>query len=174
MNEHIALVCPYVGRATRRNFALTPTVQVLATLWFYTSGSFSEVLEDGLGLSKASISRAVTAVNQVLLQLAERMTFPSTPEEIARANQGFHSIADIPRVIGVIDGTLIPIARPSNSEPVYVSRNGLRSIECTGSLWPSWCALWHCGQWAPTTCLYGSTLLFARWQKEVALGEAGS
>lgn len=41
------------------------------------------------------MSRGATAVTQVLLQHAERMTFPSAPEEIARANQGFHAIANI-------------------------------------------------------------------------------
>ncbi|KAI4896465.1 hypothetical protein NFI96_009634, partial [Prochilodus magdalenae] len=93
-----------------------------------SESSFYEVLGDGLGLSKASISRAVTAVTQVLLQLDKRITFPKTPEDIARVNQGFHAIADIPQVIGVIDGTLVPIARPSNNEAVYLCRKGYQAL----------------------------------------------
>ncbi|KAI4904392.1 hypothetical protein NFI96_001727 [Prochilodus magdalenae] len=84
--------------------------------------------EMAFGLSKASISRAVTAVTQVLLQLDKRITFPKTPEDIARVNQGFHAIADIPQVIGVIDGTLVPIARPSNNEAVYLCRKGYQAL----------------------------------------------
>ncbi|KAL2092732.1 hypothetical protein ACEWY4_012530 [Coilia grayii] len=82
------------------------------------------VLGDGLGMSKASISRSVTAVTQVLLQLADGMAFPSTPDDIASTTQGFHGVAGLPRVIGVIDGTLIPVARPSDNEPIYLCRKG--------------------------------------------------
>ncbi|KAI4902330.1 hypothetical protein NFI96_018365, partial [Prochilodus magdalenae] len=60
--------------------------------------------------------------------LDERITFPKTPEDIARVNQGFHGIADIPQVIGVIDGTLVPIARPSNIEAVYLCRKGYQAL----------------------------------------------
>ncbi|KAI4896464.1 hypothetical protein NFI96_009633, partial [Prochilodus magdalenae] len=69
-----------------------------------SESSFYEVLGDGLGLSKASISRAVTAVTQVLLQLDKRITFPKTPEDIARVNQGFHAIADIPQKVVALRG----------------------------------------------------------------------
>ncbi|KAL2091535.1 hypothetical protein ACEWY4_013798 [Coilia grayii] len=108
IRELLQLVHPHLVRPTRRNFALTPAVQLLAALRFYASGSFLEVLGDGLGMSKASISRLVMAVTQVLLQLADRMAFPSTPDDIARTTQDFHGVAGLPRVIGVIDGTLIP------------------------------------------------------------------
>ncbi|KAI4887994.1 hypothetical protein NFI96_010453 [Prochilodus magdalenae] len=128
IQDLIHFVHPHLVRATRRNYALSPAVQLLAALRFYASGSFYEVLGDGLGLSKASISRAVTAVTQVLLQLDKRITFPKTPEDIARVNQGFHAIADIPQVIGEIDGTLVPIARPSNNEAVYLCRKGYQAL----------------------------------------------
>ncbi|KAI4893509.1 hypothetical protein NFI96_003976 [Prochilodus magdalenae] len=127
IQDLIHFVHPHLVRATRHNYALSPAVQLLAALRFYASGSFYEVLGDGLGLSKASISRAVTAVTQVLLQLDKRITFTKTPED-ARVNQGFHAIADIPQVIGVIDGTLVPIARPSNNEAVYLCRKGYQAL----------------------------------------------
>ncbi|XP_041927572.1 putative nuclease HARBI1 [Alosa sapidissima] len=107
-------------RATRRNFALSPRVQLLAALRFYATGSFMEVL--GLGLSKSSVSRAVTAVTQALLDLPDRMTFPTTPEG------GFYAIAGIPRVIGAIDGTLIRIRGPSENEPGYICRKGYPAL----------------------------------------------
>ncbi len=55
-------------RPTRRNFALTPQTQLLATLRFYATGSFMAVVGDGLGLSKASVSRSVEAVTNSLLK----------------------------------------------------------------------------------------------------------
>ena len=56
IQELCALVQPQFVRTTRHNFALSPTVQLLAALRFYASGSFFEVLGDGLGLSRSSIS----------------------------------------------------------------------------------------------------------------------
>ncbi|KAG9283459.1 putative nuclease HARBI1 [Astyanax mexicanus] len=127
IEELLHFVHPHLLRATRRNYALSPTVQFLAALRYYASGS-TQVLGDGLGLSKSSVSRAVTAVTQTLLQLNERMTFPSSAEDIARVNHSFHAIANFPQVIGVIDGTLIQIARPSLNEPAYFSRKGYPAL----------------------------------------------
>ena len=106
----INLVSPHIRRATRCNFALSPEVQCLAALRFYAVGSFLEVVGDGTGLSKASVSRSVAAVTPILLRLARaHIRMPTTREEVRQVHQGFHTMAGIPRVIGVVDGTLIPI-----------------------------------------------------------------
>ncbi|KAL2088040.1 hypothetical protein ACEWY4_016868 [Coilia grayii] len=47
IQELCTLVQPHLVRATRRNFALSPTMQLLAALPFYGSGSFFEMLGDG-------------------------------------------------------------------------------------------------------------------------------
>ena len=59
----VMLVSPHIQRATRCNFALSPEVQLLATLRFYAVGSFLEVVGDGTGIGKASVSRSVAAVH---------------------------------------------------------------------------------------------------------------
>ena len=66
----ITLVSPHIRRATRCNFALSPEVQLLAALRFYAVGSFLEVVGDGTGLSKVSVSRSVVAVTPILLRHA--------------------------------------------------------------------------------------------------------
>jgi hypothetical protein len=127
--ELLQIVKPHLQRATRRNYALSPAVQLLATLRFYAVGSFMEVVGDGLGLSKSSVSKNVTAVTPLLLQLMKNiLIFPQTPEEIQQANRQFYSIASIPRVIGIIDGTLIPVASPVVNEPLYICRKGYPAI----------------------------------------------
>ena len=60
----VMLVSPHIQRATRSNFVLSPEVQLLAALCFYAVGSFLEVVGDGTGLSKASVSRSVAAVHR--------------------------------------------------------------------------------------------------------------
>ncbi|XP_059389526.1 putative nuclease HARBI1 [Carassius carassius] len=72
-----------------------------------------EVVGDGLGLSKSSVSKTVTTVTPLLLKLMKSiLVFPKTPEEIQLANQQFYDLDNIPRVIGIIDGTLIPVLSP--------------------------------------------------------------
>jgi len=66
-------------RLTRRSFALTPATQLLAVLRFYATGSFLEVIGDGHGLSKASVSRSVQAVTTALLcHIPDHIQFPTT------------------------------------------------------------------------------------------------
>lgn len=91
--ELLNAVRPHLVRPTGRSFALTPAVQLLAALRFYATGSYFEVLGEGLGLSKASLSRAVTSVtNALLLHFAHRMSFPATPDEIRRVNHFITSL----------------------------------------------------------------------------------
>lgn len=81
---------------------------------------FLQVLGDGLGLSKGSVSRAVQAVTNALLPLAvEHIKFPASRQDITKIQQYFLTHHHIPQVIGVIDGTLIPILTPSVDGHVY-------------------------------------------------------
>jgi len=82
-----------------------------------------EVVGDGLGLSKSSVSKTVTRVTPLLLQLMKSiLVFPKTPEEIQLANQQFYDIDNIPRVIGIIDGTLSPVLSPKVSPCIFAGR----------------------------------------------------
>ena len=49
-------------RQTRRNHALTPTVQLLVALRFFASGSFLQIIGDTVGLSKSTVSKIITGV----------------------------------------------------------------------------------------------------------------
>lgn len=61
----IQLVAPLIQRATRRNFALSQDVQLLAALRFYAVGSFLEVVGDGTGLSLFCCVRNGTFVQEL-------------------------------------------------------------------------------------------------------------
>ena len=80
----VEVVAPHIRRPTRRNFALSPEVQLLAALHFYACGSFLETVGDGTALSKASVSRSVAAVTPILLCHAVQHHFrmPTTREAV--------------------------------------------------------------------------------------------
>lgn len=68
--ELLDLLRPALARLTRRNFALSPEVQLLAALRFFATGSFIEVVGEGYGLSKTSVWRCVHTVTNALLRHA--------------------------------------------------------------------------------------------------------
>ncbi|KAM3876289.1 putative nuclease HARBI1 [Diretmus argenteus] len=125
----IQIVSPHIQRATRRNYALSPEVQLLAALRFYAVGSFQEVVGDGTGLSKASVSRSVAAVTPILLLHArQHIKMPIMGEEVREVHQGFFDMAGIPRVLGLVDGTLIPLLNPSLKDPSWICRKHFSAI----------------------------------------------
>lgn len=57
-------------RRTLRSRAISPEVQVLAALGFYTSGSFQTSMGDTIGISQSSMSRCVSNVTKALVKKA--------------------------------------------------------------------------------------------------------
>ena len=51
-----------------------------------------------------------------------------TGEEVRRVHQGFFQVAGIPRVLGLVDGTLIPIHNPSLVDPAWVCRKHFTAL----------------------------------------------
>ncbi|XP_062849642.1 putative nuclease HARBI1 [Trichomycterus rosablanca] len=125
----LGLVQEELTRTTRRNFALSPTIQLLTALRFYATGGFSQTLGDGHRLSKAAVSKCVHAVTKALLRHAPTyITFPQTRDALHETKTGFHAIANIPGVVGAVDGTLIPIHTPSLLSPNYICRKGYSAL----------------------------------------------
>ena len=70
-------------RQTRRNHALSPTLQVLVALHFFASGSFLQIIGDTVGLPKSTVSRIVTDVSKALVNKQEEfINFPTEPAEV--------------------------------------------------------------------------------------------
>ena len=125
----IAELGPQLRRATNRSHAVSTNTQVLVALRFYASGSFQNVLADTAGLCQASISNIITAVTEILAEKAKNEI--RMPQGLAAINdtiQNFATIKNFPRVIGVIDGTHIPIKAPSVNEHIYVNRKHFHSL----------------------------------------------
>ncbi|XP_068734006.1 putative nuclease HARBI1 [Montipora capricornis] len=116
-------------RNTGRNAPLDPEIQVLTALRYFASGSFLKVVADTMGISKASASRCVHSFTQCLKSIAgEWIIFPTSREEVNETMTKFYSIGAFPKVMGAIDGTLIPIRAPAKEEHLYVCHKGFHAI----------------------------------------------
>ena len=120
-------------RKTKRGHALDPMDQVLLALRFYASGNFLEVIGDTVGVNKATVSRAVRNVSQLLsAKYTEFIKWPTTEAAIRENKNGFYRRRWFPGVIGCIDGTHIRVIAPSKDEGDFVNRKGFHSINVQG------------------------------------------
>ncbi|TWW64293.1 putative nuclease HARBI1 [Takifugu flavidus] len=84
----IELLQEALCRRTQRSRAISPEVQVLAALGFYTSGSFQTSMGTTIGISQASMSRCVSDVTRALVTIKA-----PTIEDLSYVNKkGFHSV----------------------------------------------------------------------------------
>ena len=120
---------PTVSQPTLRSYPLSPEIQLLVALCFYAVGSFMEVVRDGYRLSKTSVWWCVQAVTKILLcHTADHIRLPSSRHKIMEVHLGFHAITSIPGVLGLVDGTLIPVTHPSALDQAIISCKGFSAI----------------------------------------------
>ncbi|KAF7687865.1 putative nuclease HARBI1 [Silurus meridionalis] len=118
-------------RRTQRSRAISPDVQILAALGFYTSGSFQSKMGDAIGISQASMSRCVSNVTRALMEKApEFIGFERDEAARQQDKEEFFRVAGIPNVIGVIDCAHIAIKAPNADNSSYVNKKGFHSINC--------------------------------------------
>ena len=77
------LIRNFVSRQTKRSQALSPLDQLLLALRFYGTGSMQVVLGDANGVCQSSVSRAVTAVTDALVNIAaDHISMPTSDMEV--------------------------------------------------------------------------------------------
>ncbi|KAJ7985773.1 hypothetical protein DPEC_G00343950 [Dallia pectoralis] len=120
-----------LSRRTQRSRAISPEVQILAALGFYTSGSFQTRMGDAIGISQASMSRCVTNVTKALVEKApECIGFTRDVATKQQSKEAFFRVAGIPNVMGVVDCAHIAIKAPNSEDSSYVNKKGFHSINC--------------------------------------------
>uniref|UniRef100_A0A3B5RDP1 Putative nuclease HARBI1 n=1 Tax=Xiphophorus maculatus TaxID=8083 RepID=A0A3B5RDP1_XIPMA len=108
----VELLRETLSRRTLRSRAISPEVQVLAALGFYTSGSFQTSMGDIIGISQASMSRCVTNVTKALVEKA--------PQFITFNKRTF--VLTLPQQVA--------IKAPNSDASSYVNKKGFHSIAC--------------------------------------------
>ncbi|XP_043100585.1 putative nuclease HARBI1 isoform X2 [Puntigrus tetrazona] len=118
-------------RRTQRSRAISPDVQILAALGFYSTGSFQSKMGDAIGISQASMSRCVSNVTKALIEKApEFIGFTRDEATRQQSKEEFYRIAGIPNVLGVVDCAHIAIKAPNADDSSYVNKKGFHSINC--------------------------------------------
>ena len=86
-----------------------------------------------INVGAMSVSRSVHTVSAILAVNSNRdIYFPRSPGAVISTREGFYNLGGFPKVLGAIDGSLVPIIAPSENEPVYVSRKGYHAINVQG------------------------------------------
>lgn len=129
MGELINRLGPVLTRHTNRSQPMTVSLMLQTALHFLGTGAQYHAISDMSGISKASVCRAVHDVIEAVVHalLAE---FVQWPIDMQNVTKNLYDIAGFPMVCGVVDGTLINIAAPSDHEELYVDRHGNHSINC--------------------------------------------
>jgi len=116
-----------IHRVTHRSHPLTVATQVLTALRFYATGCMQKDVGDLHGISQPSASRSITGVSAAIACVARN--YISLPQSnITKIMQDFGEMANIPNVVGCVDGTQIPISAPHHNEHLYICRKGFHAI----------------------------------------------
>lgn len=132
--EHVDFLNHRIGHLlrhkTRRNYALSPRQQIIVALRHLATGANFTVVADAHGLHKSTVSRCVHRFVKAVVRtlFAEVVDWPEDPRDVRRMVSRFREIGGMPCVIGCIDGTHIPIARPVENEAQFVNRHGEHSV----------------------------------------------
>ena len=112
--------------------------QLACALTYLAGGARMHEVGEGTGWSKPVISRCVKWVTHaIVVCLGDAIKFPSTPFEADTIVQGFAALAvgvgapntrGMPQIIGALDGTHIPIAKPDGAADQYINRKGFHSL----------------------------------------------
>ena len=130
--EMVDALSDRIGPWTERSHAIPATLQVLIALRYYALGSMQLVVADTVGVSQPTVSRVVIRVTQAINGVFRgTISLAMDADAMVREKQRFFQIDGFPNVLGVIDGTHVPIHSPTGwggNEHEYVNRKGRHSI----------------------------------------------
>ncbi|CAH1366933.1 unnamed protein product [Tenebrio molitor] len=96
--------------------------QVLAVLWILATPDSYRSIGERFDMSKSSLSRCFFRVTRALNELAALFIKWPQEQEKERVKQDFENIANIPNILGAVDGTFIVIKAPKEDSETYITR----------------------------------------------------
>ncbi len=130
VQEILDIVGQYLTPETARNRSLSAEEQLLVAIRFYSTDGFYRLVGDAHGVSDPTVCRIVHKVTSLINQKLFRdvVRWPEREADKIAIRKRFFKVAKMPSVCGCIDGTLIPIIRPSEYEEQFVDRKGNHSL----------------------------------------------
>ncbi len=108
----VLLVGDRLIHVTDRNKPLEVADQLLIVLRLMLSGSYQSVIGDTHFINQSTVSRVMHSVVHVLCAI--KVDFIKFPNDLERTKQEFFDISMFPGVIGLIDGTHVPLLTVKN------------------------------------------------------------
>ena len=101
-----------------------------ASLWFLATRESFRSIGERFGMGESTLSYALRDFFDVIIEkfLVEKIRFPNTELEINKITNGFKKLGRISNVIGIIDGSHIPVKAPHLFPIDYFNRKGYYSI----------------------------------------------
>ena len=133
--EEIYYICSIVAEdlqskgSRSRSLDLTLLDKVLISLKTLASGSYQNCSKDFMHVSQPTVSRVFSSfVNSIVSKASQFIHMPRNEMEIAKNISDLQQIAGIPKVVGAVDGSHIPMIAPTYGEYAYVNRKQFYSI----------------------------------------------
>ncbi|KAJ3654353.1 hypothetical protein Zmor_013546 [Zophobas morio] len=137
LEELVNIIGAPLQHETGRNHALSSRQQVQVALHWFGTGCQYHAIGDMHGLSKATVHRCIKNVTSAINRRLTRNII-RWPRNLFSVIRKFHQIAELPMVVGVVDGILINIDAPTVDEEGFVDRYGDHSINVMGVCGPDY------------------------------------
>jgi hypothetical protein len=106
-----------VGRCT-----INVEKQLLSVLWLLATPDSYRSVGERFDMGKASLAASFVRVVNALNAKAQQIIKWPSHAEVRRIERMFYRMANVPNVIGCIDGTYVPIKAPKENAESYVTR----------------------------------------------------
>ena len=123
--------CPEIPVPRERG---RPTVeiekQLLITVWYLGNPECIRSVSDRFDVSRLTVLRVTTRMyNALVNNIAPHFIQWPSGDKLIRTIEHFNENNGLPRCIGAIDGTHIPIKAPHNHHERYINRKGFHSMQ---------------------------------------------
>lgn len=112
--------------------SIPPNIQLAATLRFLAVGTFQGVIgrDIEVSLARTTVSKVIwNVINAIESVICPNwINLEMSSEEVAETKAHFYNKFEIPGVVGCIDGTHIPILKPTRDPSIFLNRKGFFSL----------------------------------------------
>jgi hypothetical protein len=119
---------------THLNAAIPLQTKIAAIVYKLAHGVNNPVISDLFGIGTCTVSVFLRDFVRAVLQILkpQYIKWPSTRAALQKLAEGFEGFRGIPRIVGAIDGSHIPIIAPKRWPADYYNRKGFHSILLQG------------------------------------------